>query len=755
MVTYINGGIFFKKDMVKLENMIHNEFKGNSNKYLNDLRLVCEKNRYQVSSSFSSDPDVVLIGDYHPQGIVWFADNIERIILEMVKEKDVILMEGAEGKVIYPLFNIPESPIYNITNFLEKENIGSFFNDSVDLMKKQEIVRRVMQQTYDLGMPYDNERAVNGNQELMAKRDDNFVNGSFGIKNHTGKRYQIVGMTHLLSGNLLSNLQRAGLSYVVVLPKQIPTQNDVNSYISAVQLFTTGSREEKCQAVNILKQFPIRNSINLLHEALKDKSGRVRKYAAQALGLINDPRSIDHLLSVINDGDELTRWTVLRALSRFADKRIEDLTVQYLLNNNRESWVAASILTLEHNKGSINSKIDLGLSSQDPYIKALAIRLLGRLDDVDLDKVYPSLSDKHPSVREEAIHLIFRLDNNRMKQYDFSKEEDKYILNFLLGESANVVKFKEDKDKVKGSLFGAIIGDALGAPVEGMKISEIKDKHGLVKDYIPKGPRHYMPAGSYTDDGELTLELLESILSKNKFDPSDIARRFSQIGREVDDDFERNIGYGFMTLMAFRKLYAGVNWRFTGNDSEGCGAAMRVAAIGALEGNITEHLVTQTMISHQNDLAIASAIAMGYAIHEAYDLSQNFDKKKFIQKMVDYIAPFSQKLSLEVAKISEYIETDPSQVMEMIPLSDPRPRKKGRGALGTVPLALYSFLRTPDNFMETAIVAVNHSGDSDSIASMACAISGAYNGLSKIPGKYLSGLQDFSKISKIIDGLSH
>ena len=501
---------------------------------------------------------------------------------------------------------------------------------------------------------------------------------------------------------------------------------------------------------------PIDGTINFLHEALNDQSGRVRKYAAHVLGKIGSPKSIEQLISCKNDQDMLTRWTIHKALSRFKDSRIEKLASAYLSYENRESWTMAALLMYEYNLSSNLKKIYGGLESDDPFKRALSIHLIGKGDNVSLDKIVSCFDDEHPAVREEAVRLVACIEPERLLQYDLSKETDINILNFMNHKDQHT-KFKKNKDKVKGAIYGALIGDAIGAPIESLKLEEIQKKYGIVNEYFIQNMRRggENPAGSYTDDGELTLNIFESIISKRTFDPFDISQRFAQIGRKIDDDFKKNKGYGFMTLMTFRKLYAGVNWRFTGNNSSGCGSAMRVSPIALIDGeNLKDNIIAQAQITHANSLAMAGSLAIGYAVNKAYDLPQNFDKKQFIDRIVEYIKPTSLELAEEIGYIKEYIDKNLSKIINTIPISDSEPKRKGKGTLGTVPAALCSFLKSPNNFEETLINATNHSGDSDSIGSMACAISGSYNGFNKIPLKYIKGLHELKKIESIVEKIS-
>ena len=66
-----------------------------------------------------------------------------------------------------------------------------------------------------------------------------------------------------------------------------------------------------------------------------------------------------------------------------------------------------------------------------------------------------------------------------------------------------------------------------------------------------------------------------------------------------------------------------------------------------------------------------------------------------------------------------------------------------RGWVGeeAVALALYCFLRYPNSYSKTVIRAANTNGDSDSIACIAGAISGAYLGIDAIPAHWVRRIE--------------
>src|SRR5947209_5984159 len=83
-------------------------------------------------------------------------------------------------------------------------------------------------------------------------------------------------------------------------------------------------------------------------------------------------------------------------------------------------------------------------------------------------------------------------------------------------------------DRVLGCVLGGAVGDALGAPFE-----------GLWSDCIPEPPvllagfAEYegFPRGQYTDDTQLTVATLKSVVRRGGIEPSDIARSIARLWR--------------------------------------------------------------------------------------------------------------------------------------------------------------------------------------------------------------------------------
>ena len=77
----------------------------------------------------------------------------------------------------------------------------------------------------------------------------------------------------------------------------------------------------------------------------------------------------------------------------------------------------------------------------------------------------------------------------------------------------------------------------------------------------------------------------------------------------------------------------------------------------------------------------------------------------------------------------------------------------GAYVLESLPCALWCFLATPEDFEATLFAAVDAGHDADTVAAMACSVSGAYHGLSRLPGHLLDDLEFRDRLIGLADDL--
>lgn len=285
-------------------------------------------------------------------------------------------------------------------------------------------------------------------------------------------------------------------------------------------------------------------------------------------------------------------------------------------------------------------------------------------------------------------------------------------------------------DKVSGCLLGLAIGDTLGMPFEGYR--------NITKEDI------MFFKGRYTDDTQMMIGIIETLIEKNGFDPAYCAQRFVE-------NFEPYRGYGGRIYGIMDKLRKGYRWDEVGTDSFGNGCCMRIAPIGLFYANdinaLIENARLSSIITHKDKEAVWAAILFAYAVSVSFKMAlnkQKIEKQKFIQTICK---PFDKtKIVKELEKYKNLNTDDISKNIS---------RVYGCGvmAIKSVPCAIYSFLHSKD-FEQAVTNAILCGGDTDTVGAMTGALAGSFYGISNIPEKYINILEESDKGKSYILNLS-
>ena len=264
----------------------------------------------------------------------------------------------------------------------------------------------------------------------------------------------------------------------------------------------------------------------------------------------------------------------------------------------------------------------------------------------------------------------------------------------------------EKKDRIRGMLWGLIVGDCLGSPVQFMEM----DSFPKVTEMIPC--RHFnTPAGYWTDDGAMALCIMESAVRCQKYDLEDIADNFI---RWYDDGFCSSLDYSFdvgsATVMGIHGLKRGELCNGF-EDSQGNGSIMRFAP---------------SLLLDNGDNRI---------IHKVSDLTHDSCK---VRETIDLMAEIC-RTHLSGSKTEHKSEFSCREEVN-----------NSGWAVSTLQAALWAF-HTTDNFEEALIAAVNLGGDADTIGAVCGQIAGAYYGYSAIPERWLAAVKDRGKLDNLIN----
>lgn len=299
--------------------------------------------------------------------------------------------------------------------------------------------------------------------------------------------------------------------------------------------------------------------------------------------------------------------------------------------------------------------------------------------------------------------------------------------------------------KARGLLFGAAVGDALGAAFEGM--------HSVDGGRIVRQERSTEPL-RYTDDTALTLVLAHHLAERPGLVPVDEDALAEQMAREWHREPWR--GYGAGSREVFERILAGTPWAeasrisFGGNGSYGNGAAMRVAPIALVAASPTHaaELARKSAVvthahRHGQEGAVLQACAALQALYS--DPGRPLDPKLFLDRLGRTIGHTEWQAQLD-------------QVRELVDTASPAfaAARLGNDATArhSVPLAILAFLQHPDRPAEAIRYAIRAGGDTDTIASMAGALTAARTGVQEIPPEWLKRLENATGIGEPADALA-
>lgn len=169
---------------------------------------------------------------------------------------------------------------------------------------------------------------------------------------------------------------------------------------------------------------------------------------------------------------------------------------------------------------------------------------------------------------------------------------------------------KQHFEKLKGGLYGLLVGDALGVPYEFHDAAQLPS-YGEIEMSPPSGfcrAHSTVAEGTWSDDGAQALCLLNSLLSCGAFNLDDFSDRllaWYQDGMWAVDGVVFDVG--IQTSAALEAYQSGMAPKACGRlrpDGKGNGALMRVLPLALWHNGTDEELVrdahAQCLITHGN-----------------------------------------------------------------------------------------------------------------------------------------------------------
>ena len=290
------------------------------------------------------------------------------------------------------------------------------------------------------------------------------------------------------------------------------------------------------------------------------------------------------------------------------------------------------------------------------------------------------------------------------------------------------------KDKFIGTFIGLSLGDALGAPYEGGFIERFLWK------FFAKTPTGKM---RWTDDTQMSIDLAESILTKNTIDQNYLALKFAS-------SYKWSRGYGPAASKVLKSINKGVSWKVANRQtykegSLGNGGAMRSPILALIYSQnhdlLTKEITKATQITHAHPQAIEGAVLVGKAVSLALN---NIDTIGIINMVLQYSNTeiFKKKAELSLKWLEDNLDISPKEVSKNL--------GNGIKAADSCITAIYLGLRfRSKSFNELIKFTRKCGGDVDTLCSMSGSIWGAFNGFNNIPKELFDDLEDANRIKSL------
>jgi len=151
---------------------------------------------------------------------------------------------------------------------------------------------------------------------------------------------------------------------------------------------------------------------------------------------------------------------------------------------------------------------------------------------------------------------------------------------------AFVMRKSPDLDSTRGCLVGLAVGNALGAPLEGVTSRKIEATYGVVRDYVDgvrawrRKPDRWRLPGLHADDGQQALALADVIIDRGRVSSRDLADRLLALEAACPDHYGgafRSIGRSLKATLT--DLANGVPPSLSGQVSAGTSASARAVPL--------------------------------------------------------------------------------------------------------------------------------------------------------------------------------
>lgn len=329
---------------------------------------------------------------------------------------------------------------------------------------------------------------------------------------------------------------------------------------------------------------------------------------------------------------------------------------------------------------------------------------------------------------------------------------------------------KKNQEHFRGCLIGGAVGDALGWPVEFLRLDEIKEIYG--PDGITELDIGISGRAEITDDTQMTLFTAEGLLraatkgsgQASSHLPSVVFNAYQRWlvtqGYQTKGTLEKLDGWligiselhqmrapGNTCLSALKSGHMGTIDEHI-NNSKGCGGVMRAAPAGLFCSKETAFKAgcESAAITHGHPSGYLSTGVLAHVIAciiEGMEIEDAVSASLF--ELAKYTGHEECRNIIQKAVELSQDNTDPQEALATL----------GEGWVGeeAIAIAIYCALKHKSSFRKALYLSVNHNGDSDSTGAITGNILGAYLGIKAIPNDWVQIVEFADVIFQLADDL--
>lgn len=307
-------------------------------------------------------------------------------------------------------------------------------------------------------------------------------------------------------------------------------------------------------------------------------------------------------------------------------------------------------------------------------------------------------------------------------------------------------------DRIKGSIIGFIVGDALGVPVEFI------DRETLRKNKIndmEEFGTHHQPKGTWSDDSSMMLATIDGIINSSLpiIDYVYIMKNFLKWKREGKfTPFDNVFDIGNATSYALSRYQNNIN---SGNEeniicgtgdisSNGNGSLMRILPISLLlhfssfdytSNEYFDIIKNISGMTHSHNYSIIGCYIYSIYVSELLKENGKFVAYKNLQDIcsnikIDGIEVYDRIIKNDISKLNENAIKSSGYVVD------------------TLEAVMWSFLTT-NTYKDAVLKSVNLGDDTDTVGAITGGLAGIYYGYKAMPDNWVNVLQKKDYIVQI------